>query len=107
MMVFHLSLSDSMSPQVSRTLLCILADLSNAVVWKVSTSPFIFKRTSGDHPNYCITEIGQNTEKSPGDLRRFSVAQTPAIIHSLELFTLAIADGFSLESERQQVSSSL
>ena len=25
-------------------------------------------RTSGDHPNYCIIEIGQNTEKSPGDL---------------------------------------
>ena len=27
------------------------------------------KRTSGDHPNYCITLIGQNTEKSPGDWR--------------------------------------
>ena len=27
------------------------------------------------------------------------------IIHSLELFTSALADGFSLESERQQVSS--
>ena len=24
-------------------------------------------RTSGDHPNYSIVEIGQNTEKSPGD----------------------------------------
>ena len=23
------------------------------------------KKTSGDHPNYCITEIGQDTEKSP------------------------------------------
>ena len=29
------------------------------------------------------------------------------IIHSLELFTSAIADGFSLKSEWQQVSSSL
>ena len=27
------------------------------------------KRTSGDHTNYCITKIGQNTEKSPGYLR--------------------------------------
>ena len=27
------------------------------------------KRTSGDHLNYCIIEIVQNTEKSPGDLR--------------------------------------
>ena len=26
------------------------------------------KRTSRDHPNYNITEIGQNTEKGPGDL---------------------------------------
>ena len=31
------SLRDSKSSQVSRTLLCILSDLNNAVVWKVST----------------------------------------------------------------------
>ena len=36
-MVFHGSLSDSKSPQVSRTLLSILAVLSNAVIWIVST----------------------------------------------------------------------
>ena len=36
-MVFHWSLSDSMSPQVSRTLLSILAVFNNAVVWMVST----------------------------------------------------------------------
>ena len=34
-MVFHKSLSDSKSPQVSRTLLSILADLNNAVIWIV------------------------------------------------------------------------
>ena len=34
-MVFHWSLSNSKSPQVSRTLLSILADLSNAVVLMV------------------------------------------------------------------------
>ena len=28
------------------------------------------KRTSRDHPNYYIIEIGRNTEKSPGDLGR-------------------------------------
>ena len=38
-MVFHWSLSDSKSPQVSRTRLSILAVLSNAVVWIVSTRP--------------------------------------------------------------------
>ena len=38
-MVFHWSLSDSKSPQVFRTRLRILAVLSNAVVWIVSTRP--------------------------------------------------------------------
>ena len=34
------------------------------------------RRTSGDHPNYNITENGLNTEKSSGDLRRLAVTQT-------------------------------
>ena len=38
-MVFHWSLNDSKSPQVSRTLLSILFVLNNAVVWMVSTHP--------------------------------------------------------------------
>ena len=38
-MVFHWRLSDSKSPQVSRTRLRILAVLSNAVVWIVSNRP--------------------------------------------------------------------
>ena len=45
-MVFHWSLSDSKSPQVSRTLLSILADLNNVVVWMVSTRPLISKPSS-------------------------------------------------------------
>ena len=36
-MVFHKSLSDSKSPQVSRTLLSILVVLNNAIAWMVST----------------------------------------------------------------------
>ena len=39
-MDFHLSLSDSKFPKVSRTLLSILADISNDVVLIVSTRPF-------------------------------------------------------------------
>ena len=46
LMVFHWSLSDSKSPQVSRTLLSILADLNNAVVSTVSTRPLISKSSS-------------------------------------------------------------
>ena len=42
-MVFHWSLSNRKSPQVSRTRLRILAVLSNAVVWIVSTRPLTSK----------------------------------------------------------------
>ena len=31
-------------------------------------------RTSGDHPNYSIVEIDQNTKKYPRDLRRLAVS---------------------------------
>ena len=37
LIVFHWSLSDSKSPQVSGTLFCILAVLNNVVVWMAST----------------------------------------------------------------------
>ena len=43
------------------------------------------KRTSGDHPNYCIIEIGQNTEKSPRDLGRLVITQTPLRNHQVTL----------------------
>ena len=43
MMVFHWSLSDNTSPQIPRTLLSILTDLNNAVVWTVSSCLVIYK----------------------------------------------------------------
>ena len=43
------------------------------------------KRTSGDSPNNSVTEIGQNTEKSPGDLNRLVVTQTSMKDHKLTL----------------------
>ena len=45
-MVFHWRLSDTKSPQVSRTLLSILAVLNNVVVWMVSTRPPTSKSSS-------------------------------------------------------------
>ena len=42
-------------------------------------------RTSGDYPNYYIIENGLNPEKSPGDLRRLAVTQTPVESHQLTL----------------------
>ena len=41
--------------------------------------------TSGDYPNYNIVEIGQNTAKSPGDLGRLALTQTPVKNHQLTL----------------------
>ena len=43
---FHRRLSDHKSPRVSRTLLSIMADLNNAVVWMSSTRPLISKSSS-------------------------------------------------------------
>ena len=43
---FHWNLSDSKSPQVSRTLLSILTVLNNAIVWMVSIRPPASKSSS-------------------------------------------------------------
>ena len=42
-------------------------------------------RPSGDHPNHSTIEDGQNTKKSPGDLRRLALTQTPGKNHQLTL----------------------
>ena len=42
-------------------------------------------RPSGDHPNNSIIGNGQNTEKSPGDLRRLAVTQFPVKDHQMSL----------------------
>ena len=43
------------------------------------------QRTNGDYPDYSIIQIGQNTKKSPGDLRRVAVTQPPMKNHQLML----------------------
>ena len=80
-MVFHWSLSDSKSPQVSRTHLRILAVLSNAVIWIVSTRPPTSKSSRPfNNPLVIIIII-------------------IIIIIPCEFFILAFADGLSQESE--------
>ena len=49
------------------------------------TGKFENKRTSGDQPDYSIIKIGQNTEKSTGDLRRLAVTETQVEKHQLTL----------------------
>ena len=53
-MVFHRSVKDSKFPQVSETLLSILADINIAVVWMISTRP-LFSISSISVPNTPIT----------------------------------------------------
>ena len=43
------------------------------------------KRTSESYPNFSIIKFGQNTEKSPGDLRRLAVSQTQVRNYQLTL----------------------
>ena len=43
------------------------------------------QKTIGDHPDNNIIKINQNTEKSPGDLRRLAVTQFPKKNHQLTL----------------------
>ena len=43
------------------------------------------RRMSGEPSNYNIIEIGLNTEKSPGDLCRRTVTQTPVKDHRVKL----------------------
>ena len=58
LVVFYRSLRYSKSSQVSRTLLSILADLNNVVVWMVSILPLIstssslFYKACGDHSKH-------------------------------------------------------
>ena len=46
---------------------------------------FSNKKASEDYPNYSVVKIGQNSEKSPGDLRKLAVTQTPEKDHQLTL----------------------
>ena len=41
----------------------------------------------GDHQNYRILEIGQNSKKSPGDLRGLAITHTPVENHQLTILS--------------------
>ena len=83
---------------------------------RIDTGPggFENKRTSGDYSNYGTVEIGQNTEKSPGDLRRLAVTQTPVEDHQLTLvwktltvtiiIQLSITAPIQRQKEKQELS---
>ena len=39
------------------------------------------RKMNRDHPSYSMTKIGQNTEKSPGNVRGLAITQTPLKDH--------------------------
>ena len=43
------------------------------------------RRKDRYHPDFSIIEIGQNTERSPGDPRRLAVTQIPVKDHQITL----------------------
>ena len=43
------------------------------------------RRKNRDHPNNGMVKIDRNTEKSPGDLKKSVVIQTPVKDHQLTL----------------------
>ena len=53
-MVFPWSLSDSKSSRVSRTLLSILIDLNNAVIWTISNASIPLSKPLGSIPSASI-----------------------------------------------------
>ena len=121
--VSHLSLSDSKSPQVSKTLLSILPDLNNAIVWMVSVRRFIseFPKpwinpsvtlpkapiTIGNNATFLSHSFFNSLARSM-NLSFFLLSfNYTLLLLLLEFFTSAYADGLLLEFEWQQVSSSL
>ena len=43
-----------------------------------------------DNANYSIVEVGQNTEKSSGDLKRLAATQTPVKDHQLIIMIMEL-----------------
>ena len=66
--------------------ICIVVGLLGAVPKDLEKSLEELKnRKNRDHPDHSIFKISQNTGKSPGDLRRLVVTQTPVKDHQLVL----------------------
>ena len=64
---------------------CCWCTWNDPLMISIGTWRFRYKRTSSDYPNNSIIKIGQNTEKSSGDLRKFTVLQTPERNNQLTL----------------------
>ena len=61
------------------------------------------KQTSSDHPNYSFAEICHNTEKSPGDMKRLTVPQTPVKNSLLRWFQKTSKDNNKVPQPCQRI----
>ena len=121
-MVFHWSLSDTKCPQVSRTILSILAVLNYAVIWIVSTCPPTSKSswpfnnplvivpkapiTIGTIATFMFHSFFNSLARSRYFIPLFTFCQLYSVAR-LYVFQSALDVGLSQESERQQMSSGL
>ena len=104
LMVFHWRLIDSKSPQVSRTLLSILAVFNNAAVWMVSTrSPTSKSSRPFNNPLVTVPKASITI----GIIVTFIIIIIIIIIIHWEFFTSVLADDLLLETEWRQVSLSV
>ena len=79
----HLDLASKVKSQsnTKKTLIQIVILAREKKLKPTGTSRLGNKGTSGYHLNYIISKIDQNTGKSPGDLRKLAVTQTPVKYH--------------------------
>ena len=118
-MVFHWRLSDSKSPQVSGTLLTILAVMNNAVVWMVSTRPPTSKSSRPfNNPlvtvpkapitnGIIVTFMFHSFFNSLARSRYLSVFSHYYYFTPCKFFTPALTSGISPGPDGQPISSSL
>ena len=88
-MVFHWSLSDSKSPQVSRTRLRILAVLSKVVIWIVSTRPPTYKSSRPLNNHLVIVPNAPMTIGTPVTFMFHSFFNSLARSRYLSFFSLS------------------
>ena len=98
-MVFHWSLSDSKSLQVSRSLLNILADFNNAVVLilpRISNTRGLFFGPLGLFQTHQLLLVLPSSSCSTALFRSQAKSEYYFLLlyFSLQIFTAAIADGF-------------
>ena len=83
----YLDLARKLKKKLWNMKLMVISIVISALYQKIGIGVrgFGYKRTSWNHPKYSIAEIGQNSKKSSGELRRLAVSHTPVENHYVKL----------------------